>query len=86
MTDAVVQFVNSLRIQHEVPATIPGLASTGSTVKVTAYGGTADTCKVTDWGGSADSASVSIACFDPTGQPVDSYFTVTYATNQFIIC
>jgi hypothetical protein len=50
-----------------------------SHVKITGYGSTADTCKVTGWNSFA--ASVGVACFGPTGAPVDTSFTVTYSTD-----
>ncbi|HET9953653.1 MAG TPA: hypothetical protein VFQ61_04075, partial [Polyangiaceae bacterium] len=67
-------------------ASIPALSPTGSNVKVTAYGGSSNTCKVTGWYGSGDGTDVGIACFNAAGEPVDTYFTIVYSSNQYIIC
>jgi hypothetical protein len=67
-------------------AFIPNLNATGSNVKVTAYGGSADTCKVMSWGSSSNGTQVGVACFNPAGQPVDTYFTIVYSNNQYIVC
>jgi hypothetical protein len=67
-------------------ATIPALSPVGSNVKVTAYGGGSETCKVTGWGGSGDGTEVGIACFNAAGEPVDTYFTILYSSNEYVIC
>lgn len=48
------------------------------TVEVTAYGSGNAYCKVVGWGG----ASVSVACFSPTGAPVESLFTLLFSTKS----
>lgn len=63
---------------------LPGLgsASSGGTVKVTAYGGAGNRCKVTSWGSSGTAQQVSVQCYTAAGAPVDSYFTMTYTNNR----
>jgi len=55
----------------------PGLSAlyaTSGNVQVTAYGGTSNYCKVAGWSGD----TVSVACFNTAGNPVDSEYTVLF--------
>lgn len=67
-------------------AFLPVLSPTGSSVKVTAYGWANETCKVVGWYGSGDGTAVNIACFDPSGNPVDALYDFVYSSNDWIIC
>jgi hypothetical protein len=62
------------------------LVGNRGTVSVTAYGESSAYCKVVDWFPVPDGASTSqrirVHCFDRTGTPVDSRFTVSYANRQ----
>jgi hypothetical protein len=64
---------------------LPGLGSSSGTVHVTAYGASTDQCKVARWGsgGGLDYAAqlVEVRCFDRTGAPSDSMYTMSY-TNR----
>lgn len=56
--------------------TFAGLAGDGGTVSVTSYGGgNNNTCNVSSWSGS--NWQVDVQCFTPTGDAVDSQFTIT---------
>jgi hypothetical protein len=57
-----------------------------SNVKVTAYGWSGEYCSVSYWTGDSASASASVVCFDVSGNPIDSYFTVTYSSSYDRIC
>jgi hypothetical protein len=57
-----------------------------SNVKVSAYGWSGEYCSVSGWSGTTANASATVVCFDASGNPVDSYFTVTYSSSNFIIC
>jgi hypothetical protein len=68
-------------------AILPVLSPAGSNVKVTAYGWGNETCKVVGWYGAGNGGTaVNIACYDATGQPVDTYYDFVYASNDWIIC
>jgi hypothetical protein len=68
-------------------AILPVLNPTGSNVKVTAYNGAGEMCKVVGWYGNGSSGTqVNIACFSPTGAPIDTYFDLIYSSNEWIIC
>jgi len=62
------------------------LVGAHGTVSVTAYGESSAYCKVVDWFPVQDGASTSqrirVHCFDRTGTPVDSRFTVSYANRR----
>ena len=64
----------------EIVGDVP--SSNRSNVKITAYGGTANACKVAGWWSGSSGTSVSVACFDTQGQPVDSYFTIVYSNAE----
>ena len=49
-----------------------GLSGNGGTVQVSAYASNA-TCNSADWGGSF---LANVNCYDPTGKPVDSLFSI----------
>jgi hypothetical protein len=48
----------------------------GGDVQVTAYGGSNAQCNVIGWG----TETVFVACFDPTGVPVDTLYDVFYGS------
>lgn len=62
------------------------LLGTRGTVSVTAYGESSAYCKVVEWfpvqDGAGTSQRIRVHCFDQTGTPADSRFTVTYANRQ----
>jgi hypothetical protein len=55
-------------------------------VKVTAYGWNGEYCSVAFWTGFGSEASARVVCFDAAGNPVDSYFDVTYSATLSIVC
>ena len=57
----------------------PNLGAAAGTVQVTAYGWGTHTCKVASWGPSGTTQLVNVRCFNTSGTPVDTYYTVTYA-------
>jgi hypothetical protein len=57
---------------------MPGLTDVGGTVDVTAHGDDSSTCKVLSWGPLGNGQSVNVTCFDASGSPVDTPFTVLY--------
>jgi len=59
--------------------TLPGQGAKAGTVQVTAYGEDAAYCKVQSWAPSGADQRVLVRCFDPTGAPADSRFTLAYA-------
>ena len=68
-------------------ATLPLISPTGSNVKVSAYSGAGEMCKVVGWWGNGGSGTqVQVACFDPAGNPADTYFDLVYHSNLWIIC
>jgi hypothetical protein len=68
-------------------AILPKISSVGSNVKVSAYGGAGETCKVVGWWGNSPAGTqVNVACFDPAGNPADTYFDLVYASRSYIIC
>ncbi|WP_437851613.1 hypothetical protein [Sorangium sp. So ce363] len=62
--------------------TLPGQTAGGATVEVTAYGPGSDHCKVGSWGQSGDDAVVRVRCFDSSGAPSDSQFTLNFARSR----
>jgi hypothetical protein len=68
-------------------ADLPKISPDGSNVKVTAYGWAGETCKVGSWFGNGGTGTqVYVLCFDPSGNPVDAYFDLVYASRTFFIC
>lgn len=65
-------------------AVLPGMWPTGSNVKVTAYGSDADYCKVVNWFGVAGGTRVSVNCFNSSGNPADSQFTLVYTGDLLL--
>jgi hypothetical protein len=58
-----------------------------SNVKVSAYGFSGEYCGISGWGDDfANGAVATIACFDASGNPVNSFFTVTYSGTLIIVC
>jgi hypothetical protein len=57
-----------------------------SNVKVSAYGWSGETCSVWSWSGGASNATATVVCFDASGNPVNSYFTITYSASLYIPC
>jgi hypothetical protein len=65
--------------------TLPGLATTGGTVQVTAYGGGNEWCKVADLYASITVENVEVRCFTPTGDPAHAQFTLTFVDGGNIV-
>ncbi len=59
--------------------TLPGLASPEGHVHVTAHGKQADYCGIDSWGPSGGSQLVGVRCFNASGLPVDSQYTMIYS-------
>jgi hypothetical protein len=58
---------------------LPGQASAGGNVQVTAFGSDASYCKTTGWSlGSNGKVNVGVRCFAASGSPVDSMFTLDF--------
>lgn len=51
----------------------------GGNVQVTAYGGSNAYCNVANWSSALTTLEVNVACFDGSGNPKDSKFSVSYA-------
>jgi hypothetical protein len=62
-------------------AYLPGLAVSGGTFQVTAYGSSADHCKIQSWGPSGTDQSVTVRCFNAAGAAVDTYFSLNFQGN-----
>ncbi len=69
--------------QYEVR--LPGLASTGGHVQVTAHGSGSDHCKVVTWGASGADETVDVACYDSAGNPADERFTMTFVDGAPLV-
>ena len=65
--------------------TLPGLASSGGTVKVTAFSATPSYCKASEWDAAGADEQVDVLCFDFTGAPVDAKFTLAFADDTSIL-
>jgi hypothetical protein len=63
----------------------PNLGVGAGHVEVTAYGSDAERCKVVSWGPSGSDQAVRVKCFTVGGQPVDTQFTLTYASGDSIL-
>jgi hypothetical protein len=59
-------------------ASLPNLGASAGTVHVTAYGIGTETCKVASWFPSGSTQLVNIRCFDRSGLPIDTLFTMTF--------
>jgi Dual-action HEIGH metallo-peptidase len=59
-------------------ALLPGLAVSGGTVQVTAYGSAGEHCKVQSWGPSGADQQVRVRCFNAAGAAADSRFTLNF--------
>jgi hypothetical protein len=64
---------------------LPGLGSDGGTVKVTTFSPTSNACKASSWSSKFGAEQVGVLCFDFTGAPVDSKFTLVYANDTSIV-
>ena len=65
--------------------TLPGLASSGGTVKVTAFSAASSYCKASDWNAAGADEQVDVLCFDSTGAPADVKFTLSFADDTSIL-
>jgi hypothetical protein len=65
--------------------TLPGLASEGGTVKVTAFSATSSYCKAADWDAAGADEEIEVDCYDFTGAPADAKFTLVYADETSIV-
>ncbi len=71
---------------------IPGVAPFSSAVTVSAYGSN-NNCKVASWNAGASVGpnladrreNVNVLCFNASGAPADSFFAMTYMTNEVVI-
>ena len=61
--------------------TLPGLATSGGTVKVTAFSAASSYCKASDWDAAGADERVDVLCFDSTGAPADVKFTLSFADD-----
>ncbi len=59
----------------------PGFSITSDAVLVTAYGATGHQCLVDYWARGGSQTSTNIHCYDETGSPVDTRFTLAYLTS-----
>jgi hypothetical protein len=57
---------------------LPGLAATGGTVEVTAYGTSSQHCKVASWVASGADQLVYVRCFNTTGGAADTQYALNY--------
>lgn len=57
-------------------AGLGGSGTAGGHVQVTAYGGGSETAKVANWGSSGTDFIVNVRCFNSSGTPVDTRYTV----------
>jgi hypothetical protein len=65
---------------------LPGPVVTGGTVKVTAYGtSNANSCQVVQWVARSPGQNVSVGCFTPSGNPVNSKFTMTFTATDDLL-
>lgn len=62
----------------------PALAPSNSTTAlVTAYGSSSDYCTIQGWGSDGNSGTnITVRCFNSTGTPVDTQFTLLYLTDD----
>ena len=65
--------------------TLPDLASSGGTVKVTAFSATPSTCKASEWDAAGADEQIDVLCFDSTGAPADTKFTLSFADDTSIL-
>jgi D-arabinono-1,4-lactone oxidase len=72
--------VRRLNVGH-YQVTLPGINVLGGTVLATAYGPGTERCKVGGWGLSGNDTVVTVYCFDPSGNPVDTRFTLSFMTD-----
>ncbi len=61
--------------------TLAGLGAVGGSVLVTAYGTGSEYCKVAYWYPSGGDTVVEVLCFDGTGQPVNTLFSLSFRQN-----
>jgi hypothetical protein len=67
-------------------AKLPGVGANDGHVQVTAYGSTgSERCKVGGWGPSGTTEFAYVKCFNSSGAPVDSMFTLTYVNHTNIL-
>jgi hypothetical protein len=59
--------------------TVPGMATSGGNVQVTAYGNDPARCKVASWYPSGTNEIVNVACHSASGLPADTRFTLSLA-------
>lgn len=64
--------------------TLPNQTAASGTVEVTAHGAGSDYCKVASWTQSGAGVIVNVRCFDATGSPSDSRFTLNFASAAHI--
>jgi hypothetical protein len=58
--------------------TAPNQGNSGGHVQVTAYGSGPERCKVGKWDVSGVDQAIEVRCFNATGIPADSQFTLSY--------
>jgi hypothetical protein len=67
----------------------PGLdsyAALNTVPMVSAQGGAGEYCNIGSWGAGHGSAYTTVYCFDYTGQPSASYFTIAYMMDRLLVC
>ena len=76
--------ISGVKITRSNPGTynvtFTGLGGAGGTVQIDAYGSNAS-CYSGGWSGSS-SMSAAVDCFDPSGNPVDSYFVINIVPSS----
>ncbi len=65
---------------------MPGVAMSNNFPIVTGYGSGSETCEIAAVFADGSDAQVDVDCFDPSGNPVDAQFTLTYSSEQYLIC
>jgi V8-like Glu-specific endopeptidase len=60
----------------------PSLDATSAVPIVSAVAGSSSYCNVASWGPSADGTLVNVMCFGSNGDPADTKYSATLATNQ----
>lgn len=64
---------------------MPGLATIGGTVIVSAYGPNPARCKISNWGQDAEGTHAEVYCFDDKGVADDAQFTLVYSRKSPVV-
>jgi hypothetical protein len=63
---------------------LPNMATSGGDVELTAYGSDSSRCKVSNWSPLGSTEYVYVRCYNTAGAPIDTYFTLTFASSTSI--